>query len=75
MESRQVAPPIVRLLGQAIAAAYLGVSERTFEQQWRSGALPEPHRIGRRLLWDRKLLDRWVDDLSGIGEPQNYFGD
>lgn len=65
----------VRLLSQAAAAAYIGVSERTFEKHWRAGAMPKPHRIGRRLLWDRKLLDLWVDELSGILPAPNYFGD
>lgn len=55
-----------RLLGMAEAAAFLGVSPRTFEKFWRSYQMPQPHRIGRRLLWDVKLLDRYVDVLSGI---------
>ena len=37
-----------------------------FEQRWRRGWLPAPHRIGRRLLWDIKLLDLFVDELSGL---------
>jgi hypothetical protein len=64
-----------RLLGQAAAATYFSISERTFEKQWRAGGMPEPHRIGRRLVWDRKLLDLWVDELSGLGQEKNDFGD
>ena len=65
----------VRLLSQHGAAEYLGISERAFEQRWRAGNMPEPHRIGRRLLWDRKLLDRWADELSGLSPAPNFFGD
>lgn len=63
------------MFGQGVAAAYLGVSERTFEAQWRAGTLPEPLRLGRRLLWDRKLLDRWADQTSGLAGHPNFFGD
>jgi predicted DNA-binding transcriptional regulator AlpA len=59
-------PPVPRLLGAPLAAAYLGISERTLERLWRSERLPAPHRIGARLLWDRLLLDQYVDALSDI---------
>lgn len=59
-------PPTPRLLSAPLAAAFLGVSPRTFEKLWRTGSFPHPHRIGRRLLWDRKLLDQFVDVLSGV---------
>lgn len=76
-ERRQpLTPPIPRLFSQALAASYLGVSERTFEKWWRVGTMPAPHRFGRRLLWDRKLLDEWADALSRIGASEpNDFGD
>lgn len=64
-----------RLLGQRTAATYLGIGERTFEKQWRAGDMPQPHRIGRRILWDRKLLDRWADEVSGLEQKPNFFGD
>lgn len=70
-----VTPPIARLFDEATAAAYLGLSERGFEGLWRCGSLPQPHRVGRRLLWDRKMLDIWADDLSGLGPRPNFFGD
>lgn len=57
-------PP--RLLSAVSAAAYLGMSARTFQKHWRSGKLPEPHRLGRRLLWDRELLNLFVDGLSDL---------
>lgn len=63
-----IAAPVPRFFDQKMAAAYLSLSERTFEMHWRSDKLPQPHRLGRRLLWDRKLLDSWADAKSGI-EP------
>jgi hypothetical protein len=59
-------PPEPRFFDQATAAAYLGVSERSFETLWRSHQMPTPYRLGRRLLWDRKILDTFADELSKI---------
>lgn len=59
-------PPTPRLFSAPMAAAYLSLGVRTFEYKWRSFVLPQPHRIGRRLLWDRKLLDLYVDALSDL---------
>jgi predicted DNA-binding transcriptional regulator AlpA len=61
-----VRPPEPRFFDQATAAAYFGISERTFEAQWRSYQMPHPRRIGRRLVWDRKILDQYADAISGI---------
>lgn len=49
-----------------MAAAYLSLAARTFEYKWRAGEMPAPLRIGRRLLWDRKVLDLYVDELSEL---------
>lgn len=56
-----------------MAAAYLGISERAFEMRWRREQLPEPIRIGRRLLWDRAMLDKWVDEISGLAPRQIFL--
>lgn len=61
-----VTPPEPRFFDQPTAAAYLGISERLFEKQWRAYQLPYPRKIGRRCVWDRKVLDRWADVVSGI---------
>lgn len=63
------------MFDQATAAAYLGIGERAFESLWRKGLLPQPHRLGRRVLRDRKILDEWADAVSGIGVETNDFGD
>lgn len=70
-----VTPPVPRLVGQAVAAAYLGISERMFETYWRKYEMPYPIRLGRRLLWDLKILDEWVDVLSDLDKKPNFFGD
>lgn len=67
---RLTSPPVPRLFSAPMAAAYLGISERTFEKHWRSSRLPAPHRLGRRLLWDRKLLDQFIDRLSGLSADE-----
>lgn len=69
-----VRPPEPRFFDQATAAAYFGISERAFEAQWRSYQMPHPTRIGRRLLWDRKILDHHADEISGANAiAQNRF--
>jgi len=57
-------PPVPRLLGNDMAAAYLGVSERTFDHIKSQANFPLPIRFGRRTLWDRKALDVFIDRLS-----------
>ena len=49
-----------------LAAAYLGIGASTLRE---SG--PEPKRLGRRVLYDRRDLDRWADALGGqpLDEP------
>jgi len=44
----------------------LGISERALEGHRWDLSFPSPLKIGRRNLWDRKLLDAWVDALSGL---------
>jgi excisionase family DNA binding protein len=69
MRSVNITPPTPRLLSAELAAAYLSISPRGFEKLWRTGRLPAPHRLGRRVLWDRKLLDQFVDILSSLHLP------
>lgn len=46
------------------AAAYCGVSASTFSREVRPHV--PPVRIGERILFDIKALDRWLDEKSGI---------
>lgn len=58
-----------RFLSQAQAAAFLGLAPSTFAELVKKRRLPPSVRLGvRRNLWDRKVLDRFADALSGIGE-------
>ena len=68
---RYVTPPEPRFFDQPTAAAYLGISERLFEKQWRAYQLPYPRKIGRRCVWDRKVLDHWADVISGLVMTDN----
>jgi len=65
-----ITPPVPRLLGMAHAAAFLGISSRTFEKLWRGRQLPQPHPLGRRLLWDIKILEGYVDALGDLGDRE-----
>lgn len=64
-------PP--RLLNEDAAATYLGRSKTTFRAQQKAGTVPAAIRQGGRLYWDRVVLDRYVDALSGIGAKQNSW--
>ncbi|MFW6028176.1 MAG: helix-turn-helix domain-containing protein [bacterium] len=46
------------------AAALLGISERTLWTEMRAGRVPHV-RIGRRVIFPRHLLVRWLDEKAG----------
>jgi excisionase family DNA binding protein len=57
-----------RGLSQAEAAAYLGVSAKTFRRQVKAGRLPGPMPLSsRRRVWDRAALDAHLDRASDVG--------
>lgn len=67
--TRRVALPLgvtPRLLCRAAAAEYLGISEPHFADH--VAAKVPAIEIGHRKLWDRKALDRWLDERSGFAE-------
>lgn len=57
-----------RLMDVGLACRYVGWSESGFltrvGETW-----PEPIRIGKKKLWDKKGLDRAVDRISLDAEP------
>jgi len=68
---------VPRFLSRDEAAAYLGVSAGTFDQEVSRGLWPRPLRRGSkgwRLTWDRLALDAAADLASGLrsvhGKPQ-----
>ena len=59
-----------RLLSREQAAAYLGVTVPTLE-----GLPIASIRVRRRRLYDRAILDRWVDGLTGLGGGSDFDDD
>jgi excisionase family DNA binding protein len=57
------------------AAAYVGVTEATFNSLVRDGRMPRPLTLGREQVWDRVALDAAFDGLSGdTGNPLSCAG-
>lgn len=56
---RQMMPDWPRLMSAPQAAAYLSLSETTIRENG-----PTPKRYGKRVLFDRRDLDRWADALG-----------
>jgi predicted DNA-binding transcriptional regulator AlpA len=55
-------PP--RGLSRVQAAAYIGVSPSHFDKLIRDRLMPPPKRLGGRVVWDRKQLDKAFDALD-----------
>ncbi|MBF0305952.1 MAG: hypothetical protein HQL41_09935, partial [Alphaproteobacteria bacterium] len=49
----------------------VGVSVNTFRAEVRAGLWPPPLRRGRRVIWDRHLIDHAFDQLSRIADAQH----
>lgn len=67
IDLRATLPDWPRLMDVELASSYLGIGASTLRE---SG--PEPKRLGRRVLYDRRDLDRWADALGGqpLDEPE-----
>lgn len=64
--ARAELPDWPRLMREAMAAAYLGISASMLREHG-----PESKHLGRCALWDRHDLDRWADSLgTSSTEPQ-----
>ena len=61
-------------LGEDLAASYLGISKTTFRDRVGKRVYPQPIREGKRLLWAKVQLDRFVEAQFGI-LPANESGD
>ena len=48
-------------MGEDMAADFLGISAGMFRGRVKSGEYPQPVKEGRRLLWSRRQLDRFVE--------------
>ncbi len=58
------------LVTTAQVASMLSISKREVERMVADGRLPQPIRLGKRLVrWNLDTIRRWVDDLeSGTSE-------
>jgi predicted DNA-binding transcriptional regulator AlpA len=63
-------PP--RGLSRVEAAVYVGVSPTSFDRMVSEGQMPRPARYRRRLLWDRRQIDRALDAI--FNEPDQGAG-
>ena len=52
-----------RGLARPEAARYVGVSPGNFNAMVSDGRMPQPKRIGRRLVWDIRAIDVAFDEL------------
>lgn len=60
-------PPSARRgMSREEAASYIGVSVGSFDKLVRSGDMPSPIKLVRRKIWDKRALDRWLDQKSDI---------
>lgn len=52
-----------------MTARYLSIGESTLRDGWPKGRYPAPIRDGKRVLWDRRVLDDWADLTAGLVQP------
>ena len=52
-----------RLLNVKMTALYLGQAVQTLRN--RAGEIPGRKRFGRRVVYDRELLDKWISENNG----------
>jgi len=50
-----------RGLSLSEAAEYCGVSDKTLQRHG-----PQPSKIGERAIYDRRVLDQWLDELAHL---------
>ncbi|WP_176477558.1 hypothetical protein [Mesorhizobium sp. WSM3866] len=61
-----LAPDVRRGYDRKEAASYVGVSPTHFDKLVRIGKMPKPVVFLGRKVWDRRALDRVLDNQSGI---------
>jgi predicted DNA-binding transcriptional regulator AlpA len=67
-------PDYPGVMGEDLAATYLGVSRSTFRSRVRAGAYPQPCRDGRRVLWARRQLDSFIAARFGLPDAGAEIG-
>ena len=61
-----------RGLSRQEAARYVGISAPKFDELVREGRMPQPFRIGSRVIWDLRQVDDAFDALSGFNEGTGW---
>lgn len=51
----------MELLAKDAVAARLGICERTLENLTRRGHFPPPVYLGKRAMWAREVVERWLE--------------
>ena len=54
------------------AAFYIGVSPATFDEMVKDGRMPQPKRVGKRTIWDRRQLDASFEDLPDRNDDNDW---
>jgi hypothetical protein len=76
MASARKPQVIPRLIGEDVAATYIGRSRTAFRMQRQAGQVPAPSDYnGKVPLWDTRVLDAWVDAKSGLGASNDGWAD
>lgn len=57
------------------AASYLGVSPAHLDKLVKNGMAPQPIALLGRKVWDKAVLDRLLDSLSGVAGSQDDSDD
>jgi len=68
-------PPEKRGLQEPEAAAYVGVGLTLFREMVADRRMPHPRRINRRVVWDRRELDLYFDQLPHDQEEEAQAAD
>ena len=54
-----------RLLSIKQTSQFLHISESTLRRLVDKDQIPKPIKIGKRVLWDKEKLEKWIDDQNG----------
>jgi len=54
------------------AAYYVGVSPATFDEMVKDRRMPQPKKVGKRTIWDRRQLDVSFEDLPDRNDDSDW---
>jgi hypothetical protein len=57
---------------QEPAAAYMGLGVKRFRDDVAAGRLPQPQKHGKRLIWNKIALDRYMNEADGGVGAQDH---